>query len=502
MKHPMKHPNILLICGDEMRGDAMGYAGNPFVKTPNLDRLAGEGAMWKRCFATQPTCTPSRASFLTGCHSSVLRSRMVGCWTPDDPRFLAHSFHAAGYHTASIGKIHLVPQRDEVEWMQRRMHADGHYFGFREVDLVNGHGDNCFGPGYSPWLEERCPDWNERRHSRRPLREGLKPCYEWSLTPETHSGNYLVEKTMEFFGRPHDKPFFLKVSFADPHHPFTVPESYRRMYDPRKMPPPKTGAIGNGATQPSLIGTKSDCEDYSTEDWQVIKATYYGMITQLDAQVGEILASLEERGLAEETIVVFLSDHGDYLGDHQMYGKGHCYEGDTRVPLIVRGPGIQPGTKIAGIGSLLDLAPTLLDLAGVPEPEGVQGISQKAALAGDVSRLRKTALIENDDDRAPARMRTLVTEDWKLTVFAGSQNGRLFHYSSDPEELNNRWNDPDCESIQRTLERRLLEEVVLAADPANGRKQSPAPAIPKLPPAQPIPSPVAMQAFEAKPSNI
>ena len=140
-------PNILLIIADELRADALSSYGNPICATPHLDRLAASGTRFADCVVTQPTCTPSRASLLTGCFPSVLKSRMVGCHTPDDPRFLGHVLQAAGYRSVSIGKIHLQPQRAEPHAVAAAMadEASDGYFGFAEVDLVNGHGDGCFG---------------------------------------------------------------------------------------------------------------------------------------------------------------------------------------------------------------------------------------------------------------------------------------------------------------------------------------------------------------------
>lgn len=501
----MPPPNILLITCDEMRADCMGVAGHPVVKTPHLDRLASEGTWWPSCYVTQPTCTPSRASFLSGCYPSVMRSRMVGCWTPDDPRFLAHSFHHAGYQTASIGKLHLVPQRDEPDWLAKCLEASGHYHGFRSVDLVNGHGDNCFGPGYTPWLEARCPDWNERRQNRRRLSENVKSCYEWPFPPEVHSGNYLVERASQFLQQAGEQPFFLTVSFADPHYPFTVPEPYASFYNAEDMPPPIPGPAQSirpceierlvagrvsgdpESKQKSIIGFHSDCQNFTLRDWQTIRATYYGMITQLDSQVGKLLDALDTSGLAANTVVIFLSDHGDYLGDHGIYGKGLSYESAIRIPFIMRGPGISSGHTVEGPGTLLDLAPTLLDWAGIEEPEGLTGVSQRAALEGQKTGIRECVMVENDDDSPPMRMRTLVTGEWKLTLFADRTSGQLYHLREDPDELNNLWEAPDYIDIQRSLERRLLDEVILAGEFRNGRKQKPAPPVPKLTPARRIP---------------
>ena len=166
-------PNILLIFADELRADAVGYAGNPIIQTPNIDRLAQQGTAFSQCMITQPTCTPSRASILTGCYPSALRSRMVGCVTPDDPRFMPRLLKQAGYRTASIGKIHLVPQRSEPDAIQQALETTGDYHGFSEIDLVNGHGDHCFGPQYDAWLQARVPDWQERLKNRRRIEPGL-----------------------------------------------------------------------------------------------------------------------------------------------------------------------------------------------------------------------------------------------------------------------------------------------------------------------------------------
>ena len=234
-------PNILLIIADELRADALSSYGNPICATPHLDRLAASGTRFADCVVTQPTCTPSRASLLTGCFPSVLKSRMVGCHTPDDPRFLGHVLQAAGYRNVSIGKIHLRPQRAEPEAVAAAMahEAGDGYFGFAEVDLVNGHGDNCFGRDY----EARAADLgveltagrrNQRAHGRQ-LSPELGP-YRFRLPAELHSSQYIADRTIAMLkdARHDETPFFAHVSFPDPHHPFTVPEPW----DARTTRPP------------------------------------------------------------------------------------------------------------------------------------------------------------------------------------------------------------------------------------------------------------------------
>lgn len=497
-----KQPNVLLIICDELRADALGYAGNSIVKTPYIDQLAQSGTVLRQCMVTQPTCTPSRASMLTGCYPSALRSRMVGCYTPDDARFLPRILAQNGYHTASIGKLHLVPQAAEPDYMQQRMaEGDGTYFGFQEIDLVNGHGDRCFGPQYSRWLKERVPDVEARWQQRQATEKGIDT-YHWTLPSEVHSSDYIANQTVAFLQRVDDRPFFLHVSFPDPHYPFVVPEPYASMYPADEMPPPLAPVTEShdlpalhhnvyfhdnatlnrpdGRPVDRVIGTPPhDYSQVTTEDWQQVKATYYGMISLLDDCIGRILNALDTHNLRENTIIVFVSDHGDYLGDHGFYGKGLPYDSVLRVPLIYAGANVLPGQMVDTIASTLDIAPTLLELLNIPEAEGTQGISVKPVLLGEGDSKRQTALTENDDDFVPMRMRTLTTTDWKLTYYLHQELGELFDRVNDPDEMRNLWNSPEHTLIKEELLQQLLTEILSSMDMANGRRQSPSPAVPK-----------------------
>ncbi len=498
-------PNILLIFADELRADALGCYGNTICHTPNLDALAERGTRFNQCMVTQPTCTPSRASVLSGCYPAAMRSRMVGCQTPDDPRFLPHVLGAAGYRTVSIGKIHLRSQGAEVDEVEQTRRADGScdYFGFHEIDLVNGHGARCFGNLYTPWLLERVPDRGERLEKRKKCSPGVNAdggpeTHEWPFPPEVHSSEYIADRAAEFLDQAaHDlKPFFLHVSFPDPHHPFTVPAPYDTLYNADDMPeplPPVTETIDptdlqvktyhgrysefvEGKKSDRVIGTPAaDYSQFKTADWQKTKAIYYGMTTLMDKCIGRVLDKLRDCGLEKNTIVVFVTDHGDYLGDHGLVGKGFHYDSVIRTPLIMAGPGIRAGRVIEQMASTVDLAPTLLKMAAVEEPAGMQGMSMKAALAGQGSLPRNTALTENDDDFVPMRVRTITTNAWKMTWYLGEDAGELYDRLSDPDELVNLWNEPGCASVKRDLTEQLLAEVVAATDTVNGRTQTPSP---------------------------
>ena len=426
---------------------------------------------------------------------------MVGCYTPPDERFLPQILIKNGYHTASIGKIHLVPQAAEPGIVAEQMAEQGTYFGFQEVDLVNGHGDRCFGPAYSAWLKEQVPDHVERLRKRTPITPGVDT-YRWTLPPEVHSSHYIAERVEAYLAAtaPKQHPFFLHVSFPDPHYPFIVPEPYADMYEPQTMPPPlppitesqdmpdlhravhfhrsATQIHPDGRPVDRVIGTPPhDYSQFSVADWQQVKATYYGMVSLMDAAVGRILAALEQHGLRENTIIVFLSDHGDYLGDHGFYGKGLPYESVLRTPLICAGPKIQANNSIRSMATTLDIAPTLLDLAQIAEPEGMQGVSMKGILQGHERGNRAAVLTENDDDFVPMRMRTITTSRWKLTYYLGQSMGELIDREADPDEMKNLWQSPQHSDVKQEMMQLLLDLTLRSIDNANGRRQTPAPPV-------------------------
>lgn len=497
-----KHPSIIMILCDELRADALGCYGNSIVDTPNIDRLAIMGTRFDQCMVTQPTCTPSRASILTGCYPSALRSRMVGCYTPDDPRFLPRVLSENGYRTASIGKLHLVPQSAEPDVIVDRMQSnDGTYYGFQEIDLVNGHGDLCFGPQYSQWLKERVPDLAERLAKKQSYPHGVN-VHNWRLPEEVHSSHYIADRTVEFLEQADEQPFFLHVSFPDPHYPFTVPEAYANLYDPAKMPPPiapvtesqdmpplhtqvylrqETAEIHpDGRPVDRVIGTPPHVySDYTVKDWQQVKAIYYGMVSLIDHSIGRILDTVDRQNMWENTHIVFLSDHGDYLGDHGFYGKGLPYDSVLRVPMIWTGPGIHSDHTIDSVESTLDITPTLLDIVGIPEPEAMQGISLQIVLEGEVQKRSSIAMAENDDDFAGVRMRTITTRRWRLTYYLNENFGELIDRQDDPNEMQNLWNNPDYLSIKQELLSQLMQEILASVDMSNGRKQQPSAPIPK-----------------------
>ena len=344
------------------------------------------------------------------------------------------------------------------------------------------------------------PDLEERLATATPYEKGVN-CWRWNLPEAVHSSHYIADRAVDFLEAAGEAPYLLHVSFPDPHYPFTVPEPWASLYDPADMPPPipavtesfdmpelhrrvylgpQPSASEGARPKDRVIGTPPhNYANYEEDDWRQVKAIYYGMVALLDYSVGRILEAVDRLGMTGNTIVVFISDHGDYLGDHGMYGKGLPYESALRTPLITRGPGVAAGQTISSVESTLDIAPTLLDYAGVSEPEGIQGCSLKERLSGAAPLRAGAALVENDDDFAALRMRTLVTPRWRLTYYHGQDWGELIDRERDPAEMRNLWNDPAHSAVKQRLLLQLLDEVAASIDMRNGRRQQPSAPVPK-----------------------
>ncbi len=243
---------------------------------------------------------------------------------------------------------------------------------------------------------------------------------------------------------------------------------------------PQAQSVDGRIPRDHVIGTPPhNYAELGPEDWQQVKAIYYGMVSLLDHSIGKIIEAVDRLGLRDNTMIVFLSDHGDYLGDHGMYGKGLPYESALRTPLIARGPGIAAGHTIDSVESALDIAPTLLDMADIAEPEGVQGRSLKPLLSGADTPRPSVALVENDDDFTALRMRSIITPQWRLTYYLNQEWGELIDRENDPLEMRNLWNDPAHAAVKQLLLVRLLHEVTASIDMRNGRKQRPSAPVPK-----------------------
>lgn len=507
----MTQPNFVFIITDQHRADWLGCAGHPVVKTPNIDALAARGTRFTDCFVASPVCMPNRASLMTGRMPSVHGLRHNGCVLPKRAHTFVDVLAAAGYHTASIGKSHLEPFLDtpplrKPDPVKRRIEeawqGDDHdytleqparygdaarfdfptpYFGFQHVDMVTRHGDKC-GGHYQQWFRDTCPDWealsdpaNELPHNYTCPQAYRTPVPEEAY-PTTYVGTQAVSYLDSRAGQ--DDPFFAFVSFPDPHHPFNPPGKYWDMYSPDQFEVTLPFAAHQNPTPPMKFasqvweakGTPATPQTAFRADAQHIReamALTAGMITMIDDQVGRIVETLKANGQYDNTVIVFTSDHGDYLGDFSLLLKASMpFDGITRVPLIWADPAGASGATYEGLTSTIDLAASILDRAGEAPYVGMQGRS----FVGADGAHRDQVLVEHNDGgprlgfETPARMRQVRTKDYALAMYQGLDWGELYDLRADPRQTHNLWASLDHQDVLRDMSLRLNHALIAQMD--------------------------------------
>jgi arylsulfatase A-like enzyme len=486
-----KRPNILLITSDQQHANALG-ARNPELRTPTLDRLAREGTAFPRAYCPNPTCTPTRASIITGLYPSQHGAWSLGTKLPEDVHTVGEDFRAAGYTSSLIGKAHFQPLRDTPEFPSLEAYPTlqdldfwrdfhGPWYGFDHIELCRNHTDEAHvGQHYALWLEANgFTEWRDCFQEPTGTREPQR--HRWNVPERFHYGTWIAERTIARLEQhaAADEPFFLWASFFDPHPSYLVPEPWDRLYDPahvtvpdgsaddveRMVPPlretrkPRGEADFSAYDEPggnALHGMHSHVHDRAELARDI--AVYYGMISLMDAQIGRILDRLDALGLAEDTLVVFTSDHGHFHGHHGLVAKGPFHFEDViRVPFLVRWPGRVPaGAESQALQSLVDLAPSFLSACGIPVPRGMTGLDQSAVWRAERAAARDHALVENHHNPTTVHLRTLVTAEHKLTVYYNRPYGELFDLHADPGEHRNLWDDPAAANLKSELLLRLL----------------------------------------------
>lgn len=457
----MKRPNVLWYCTDQQRFDTITSLGNPHIQTPNIDRLALRGTAFTQAFCQSTVCTPSRASFLTGMYPSAVSVNQNG--VPFFPshyanRLVSHRFAAEGYHCGLVGKLHLA----SAAGRQEKRVDDGYHF----FEYSHDHkGPNVPGNDYARWLRETDNDPESlladpiksedyAQGAKNESFGGLKePTSQQDNIPaELHQTRWCTEKALEFMegSRKTDKPWFLSVNPFDPHPPFDPPWEYYRRFDPDQLPGPhfqESDLDVQKRLAKAQIDFQSEPRKIGSDEGRRIQATYYAMIEQLDSEFGRLLDWLDNTGQAEETIVIFTSDHGEMLGDHGLLLKGcRFYEGLVHVPLIISWPEqFQQGEHSGALVELVDIVPTLYESAGISVPYYVQGRSLGPILRGearthrDFVRSECYASIDYPDKTHATMYRD---EQWKLVTYHEKDILELYALKSDPWEHNNLGDDP------------------------------------------------------------
>lgn len=483
-------PNILLVMADQMRFDALG-AVNPAIRTPNLDRLCAEGLLLPRAYAASPVCLPSRASVITGQYPSTHGACHNHCELPQDqPRLLPTLLRDRGYCTQIVGKSHFsnchdpcslesAPHIHNLEhW--RRWH--GPWYGFERADISIGHTVEAHACGmhYGAWLADRGIDRKRFFGNHAYTDFGA-----WDLPEEATQGAWVAESAIAGIERARGRgqPFFIWANFADPHNPCMVPEPWASMYDPDAVPDygpvpgedfarkpafyrevlAQPGPYAARTSDPGLGGGAGNLCSLAWDRATVRRhtAAYYGMVSLLDHHLGRILAHLDAQGLADDTLIVFTSDHGDLLGEHGFWYKSLAsYDGSIRVPFVVRHPGAVPGGRRSdALVSLVDLLPTFLAAAGAPPERGAEGVDQWAAWRGGPAP-RADVVVEERPGHGDWTQRVLIdAEGWKAAVYPGRAEGELYA-PDDPQQLRNLWGDPAYRARREAAIARVLHHEV------------------------------------------
>lgn len=423
-----KRPNIIFMMTDDQRADALSIAGNPIVETPSMDCIAREGVRFTNMFVTNSLCAPSRACFLTGTwsHTNGVTTNSSN-WKPR-PTFIDH-LRRAGYHTVAIGKFH--------------------------------RGGNVLRGKFDQWLGY---DGQGVYHNPTLLN------FEGKQVRETgHMSDLLGDRAVEYLRQHRRGPFAMCLWFKAPHRDWQPAKRFAELYKDKPVPRPPSFDTDYSGKPSALKHTRMQVEaakrGTNFDGWV---RDYYRTIAGVDVNVGRVLKALDELGLAENTIVVFSSDNGFFLGEHHFFDKRMMYEPSIRVPLMVRWPaGIRGGQTREQMALNVDLAPTLLELAGVPVPDGTQGTSLAPILADASAKGRKSWYYRYYEYPGPHWVRPhrgVRTEQWKYIEWPAMKRGQdefpaefeLYDLKRDPHEMQNLYGRPEHAERSRELRAEML----------------------------------------------
>ncbi len=440
-----KKPNVVFIITDDLN-DNIGCYGHPLVKTPNIDRLAKEGLLFQSAIANYPLCGPSRNCIMSGLYPdqtglAPLRA-MLRDYCPEVVTLSQH-FMNNGYTAARVGKIFHADNPSSIG-------TDGH-------DDVLSWNERINPRGRDKEIEDRI-----QTVSGKP---GFGAQLSWYADPdgkdEEHTDGMVATESIKLMKKyaAAGQPFFLGVGLFKPHTPFVAPEKYFDLYDPAQITVPE---IPEGyfktLPEPAAQSLRAHKEQIGISDDKAKAAVqaYYAAISFLDAQVGRVLAALDELGLRENTIVLFMSDNGYHLGEHNYWQKNTLFENSGRLPLIISAPGMKTrGQTTASLFEMIDLYPTLSDLAGLPAPAMVAGISQAALLKNPETVLRNDTLMQIEGGYS-LRTAQYRYSRWKQ---GGPEMTELYDRQKDPAEMHNLAADPEYQPVITGLDARLTERI-------------------------------------------
>ena len=446
-------PNVLWICTDQQRWDTIRSLGNEHIRTPNIDRLVASGVSFENAYCQSPICTPSRAGFLTGMYPSAVHGCMNGNERWDDAAPLVTKTLAdSGYDCGLAGKFHLSGAQGRIEPRVDDGYRVFHWSHHPHDDWPEGH-------SYIEWLRSRGKDYNSIYNKL-----GYIPS-------AFHQTTWCADRAIDFMREERSRPWLFSLNCFDPHSPFDPPQEWLDHYPVSDMPGPlfrdSDLAAQERLRNVNFQRTARRPEEMNAKSYQ---AKYYAMIELIDHNVGRMLDALEESNQLENTVVIFTSDHGETLGDHGLLLKGcRFYESLVHVPLVISWLGrFKQGLRSQALVELTDLAPTLLELAGLAVPSSMHGKPLTSILDGTSEADRHREFVRSEYYRALAGVQSFGTmvrsERFKQVVYHGHGLGELFDLEADPGEFDNLWDDKRMARVRHEHMVMNFDALAMAAD--------------------------------------
>ena len=424
--------NVLMIATDHWPASLLGCAGHPTVMTPTLDQLSRDGIRFTNCYSTCPVCIPARRSLMTGMSPRSHGDRVYSDRMPmPDVTTFAQAFRNAGYQAYAVGKLHVYPQRSRI--------------GFDDVVLMEeGRYDFGVVDDYQIWLGENGYTGQEFLHACGSNNYIPRP---WHLPEEAHPTAFATRQMMHMIKRKDPtRPAFFYISYQFPHPPLVPLPEFWDMYDDAEIDMPGEDDWPKDAEVLRILGQMAG--SYSEKEIRRARRAFYAQCTYIDYSIRSLIGTLRESSLLKDTVIVFLSDHGDTLFDHGLVAKRTFYEGSANVPLIITGAPVAPwrGQVSDRLACLEDVMPTVLSLCGVPVPETVEGIDL-------LHEEREEIFGEIGENKRATRM--LRRGPYKLIWYPCGNRRQLFHVEEDPGEHHDLAGKPEYAEVLRDLEDRL-----------------------------------------------
>ena len=521
-----KRPNFLFVITDQHRADYLGCSGHPFLKTPTIDSLAERGTRFDRFYVASPVCMPNRASLMTGRLPSVTGARGNGLPLPLQANTFVDLLRADGYRTALSGKSHLqnmtdgaprydtsrgddlkvlngnfaealkpytmdmtlYDQEKPARWVKERRKMHLPFYGFDRVHLCSGHGD-MVGADYPHWLRDKGqdPDKLRGRDNAQPSDYVAPQAWRTSVPEELYPTSYIrdhaIQCLTDWSAEGGGNPFFLMLSFPDPHHPFTPPGKYWDMYSPDQVELPASfhSDRPNVANAIDLARATEDNNPNFDRDRTMVFlrvdereakeaiALTCGMITMIDDALARVVQKLKDLDQFDNTVIVFTADHGDFLGDHGLMLKGPLHlQATIKVPFIWSDPAANgaAGSTLSSLASTIDIGPTILHRAGLGAYNGVQGRTLLTDMETGTDTGSGDIVVEEESQHAtlgipaPVQVRSMVTERWRMTLYGKSELAELYDLENDPSELRNLWDDPDYADVKAEMLERMVRRSI------------------------------------------